>query len=94
MEMLFEWDKGKARQNLRKHKISFDEAQAVFTDNQSITLPDVEHSLVEDRFVIIGRSNKNRLLVVAFTERSRTIRLISARKVTPRERRTYEEEST
>jgi uncharacterized DUF497 family protein len=92
MGLLFEWDKDKAQRNLRKHKVSFDEAQTVLTDDYSITLPDAEHSRVEDRLIIIGVSNKNRLLVVAYTERDNSIRLISARKATPKERQTYEEE--
>ena len=94
MELRFEWDKDKAQRNLRKHRVSFNEAQTVFTDEYSITIPDVEHSHTEERLIIIGVSNKNRLLVVTFTERSKTIRLISARKATPRERHTYEEEIT
>jgi uncharacterized DUF497 family protein len=93
MPMLFEWDKAKAATNLRKHKIGFDEAQTVFTDDLSITATDVEHSAIEERQVIIGKSRRQRLLVVVYTERSRRIRLISARKATHQERRQYEEET-
>jgi len=92
MELLFEWDKDKAQRNRRKHKVSFDEAQTVFTDEYSITIPDVEHSHTEERLIIIGVSNKNRLLVVTYTERGKMIRLISARQATPKERHAYEEE--
>ena len=94
MELLFEWDTDKAQRNSRKHKVSFDEAQSVFTDDYSISMSDREHSHTEDRRIIIGLSNKKRLLVVTYTERGKIIRLISARKATPRERRTYEEEIT
>jgi uncharacterized protein len=94
MELLFEWDKDKAHRNLRKHKVSFDEAQTVFADDYSITIPDVAHSHTEERSIIIGLSNKKRLLVITFTERNGLIRLISARKATPRERQIHEEEFT
>ena len=92
MEMLFEWDNHKAQRNQRRHKVSFDEAQTVFSDDYSITISDVEHSLSEERLIIIGMSNKKRLLVVSYTERNGLIRLISAREATPRERHVYEEE--
>ncbi len=94
MELLFEWDTDKARRNARKHRVNFDEAQTVFTDEYSITIADVEHSHIEDRLIIIGLSNKKRLLVVSYTERNGLIRLISARQAIPRERRAYEEELT
>ena len=94
MGLFFEWDKGKAQRNLRKHRVSFDEAQTAFTDEYSITIPDAEHSHTEERLIIIGVSNKNRLLVVTYTERGKIIRLISARRATPRERHAYEEDLT
>ncbi len=78
MRMLFEWDAGKARQNLRKHRVNFDEAPTVVSDDYAITIADVAHSHREDRLIIIGTSHKNRLLVVAYTERGKKIRLISA----------------
>jgi hypothetical protein len=87
----FEWDEKKARSNLRDHGVSFDEAQTVFSDDFSITIPDPDHSFEEERFIIIGASNSRRLLVVVFTERDDRIRLISAREVEPHERRDYEE---
>lgn len=94
MKMFFEWDADKAQRNLRTHQVSFDEAQTVFSDDYAITIPDVEHSHREDRLIIIGTSNNYRLLIVAYTERGKKIRLISARKATPLERQQYEEEFT
>ena len=90
--MLFEWDEDKARSNLRKHGVSFDEAQSVFTDQFSITIPDPEHSNEEERLLILGLSHKKRVLVVIYTERGKRIRLISARKANRKERRKYEED--
>ena len=81
--MVFEWDEGKADKNLIKHGISFDEAKTVFDD------PD--HSENEDRYLIVGESNTDRLLIISYTERGNAIRLISARETTKTERETYEE---
>ncbi len=86
----FEWDEEKARRNLRRHGISFEEGLTVFEDPLFVPYESEDHSVEEKRYVIIGQSNQNRLLVVACTQRQR-IRIISARKVTPRERRNYEE---
>ena len=91
MEDLFEWGEKKARSNLRDHGVSFDEAQTVFNDDFSITIPDPGHSFGEERFLIIGVSHTDRLLVVVFTERDDRIRLISAREAERHERRDYEE---
>ena len=91
MPTLFAWDTDKAKTNLRKHKVSFDEAQTIFTDDFSIVIPDADHSDLETRWVIIGMSNHRRLLVVVYTERSKMIRLISARKATRAEHKKYEE---
>ena len=85
MSLLFEWDEGKAASNLRKHRVGFDEAQTAFLDELSVTKPDVRHSEREERFRIVGMSNKGRLIVISFTERGETIRLISARKARPME---------
>ncbi|MEA3342047.1 MAG: BrnT family toxin [Chloroflexota bacterium] len=76
MQTLFEWDSHKAEANLRKHKIGFEETQAVFTDPLSITLPDPDHSEDEERFIDIGMSDNRRILVVVYTERGGRIRLI------------------
>ena len=91
MERTFEWDEDKARENLRKHNVSFDEAKTVLLDPFSLTIPDPDHSLDEERFVDIGTSVNGRVLIVAYTERGTNIRLISCRKATPSERRTYEQ---
>jgi uncharacterized protein len=88
--MLFDWDEEKARSNLAKHNISFDEATSVFDDPLFLTFADPEHSLQEQRFIIMGESAKGQLLVVAYTERTGTTRLISARPVTRKERKAYE----
>jgi len=91
VELTFEWDEEKARENLRKHKVSFEEAKTVLMDPWSITIPDPDHSIDEERFLDVGTSLKGRLLVVAYTERGANIRLISCRKATSSERRRYEE---
>jgi len=78
----FEWHRPKARANERKHGISFPEAASAFDDPFSLTIPNPEHSLEEDRFVLIGRTAGNRIVVVVHTLRGETIRLISARPAT------------
>lgn len=89
--MRFEWDPKKARSNLRKHKVSFEEAATALMDPMSATGLDPDHSVSEERFVTFGVSEKGRLLVVAHAERDDTIRIISAREASKRERRIYEE---
>jgi uncharacterized DUF497 family protein len=86
-----EWDPEKAESNLRKHNVGFDEAATVFDDPQFITLLDEEHSIGEERYITVGRSNRDRLLLVAHTDRDGRIRIISARKVTNHEQRFYED---
>ena len=88
--MQFEWDDAKARRNLRKHGVSFDEAVTVFYDPLSVTFDDPDHSADEPRFVTIGNSARGRLLVVAHTERGTTVRIINARRATARERERHE----
>ena len=88
MQTRFEWDQSKAASNIRKHGVSFDEAQSVFLDPYALT----RHSTAEERLVTVGMSGKKRLLVVVHTERGGRIRLISARKATRIERRYYEED--
>ena len=88
--MYFEWDPTKARRNLAKHRISFEEAATVFGDRLSITIEDPIHSSEEHRFVTIGISAQSRLLVVVHAERGENIRIISARRATKRERTIYE----
>ena len=89
--LIFEWDPEKAKRNLKNHKVSFDEASIVFGDTMSLTIHDPLHSNEEDRFVIIGNSYKNRLLVIVHVERGNRIRIISARKATRKEKIQYEE---
>jgi uncharacterized DUF497 family protein len=89
MALTFEWDEEKAGHNIRKHRISFDEAKTVFNDPSAITDPD--HSEEEDRFLDIGLSSKGRALVVWYTERGETIRIIGCRRAGSAERRCYEE---
>lgn len=89
--MRFEWNPNKARINLRKHGISFDEATTAFADDISITADDPDHSDDEDRFITIGISSARRLLVIAHTDRDDRIRIISARLATQAERKLYEE---
>jgi uncharacterized DUF497 family protein len=91
MALLFEWDARKARRNSTIHGVSFDEASTAFRDPLSKTIPDPLHSVDEERFVLLGRSHRNRLLVVVHTERGDRIRLISARRASHRERVRYEE---
>ena len=84
-------DPRKARRNLEKHSVSFDEASTAFRDTMSVTIPDPMHSEDEERFVLLGCSYRNRLLVVVHTDRGDRIRIISARPATKRERIRYEE---
>jgi uncharacterized DUF497 family protein len=89
---VFEWDENKERSNLRKHNISFAEGESVFFDTFSITIPDPDHSFEENRFIDIGVSDKNRILVVVYTEREERIRIISVRKATKAEQNLYEQD--
>jgi uncharacterized protein len=90
--MQFEWDNIKAEANLKKHGVSFPEAEIVFGDLSAKMFYDDEHSDNEIREIIVGYSTENRLLAVCFTEReNRVIRIITARKATNFERKDYEE---
>jgi hypothetical protein len=91
MALEFEWDPAKAELNLKEHGVSFDEATTVFRDTLSITIVDPDHSDSEDRFIDIGMSHRGQLLVVSYTERKDKIRIISARRATRTERKSYEE---
>ena len=88
--MRFEWDPDKAAANIKKHKVSFDEAVTVFYDPLSATFDDPDHSHGEHRFLTIGYSSQGRLLVVCHTERRGAGRLINARHATPHERKRHE----
>ncbi|NOX61470.1 MAG: BrnT family toxin [Chloroflexi bacterium] len=87
----FEWSARKAARNKEKHDVTFEEASSVFRDPLALIFDDEAHSLFELRELIIGYSDKNRVLVVSFVEREHAIRIISARKATKRERQDYED---
>jgi uncharacterized DUF497 family protein len=87
----FEWDPEKAAANVKRRRISFTEAASVLEDPLSTTFPDEAHSEEEIRFLTIGASRRGRVLVVAHTERDDSIRIISARRATRREREFYEQ---
>jgi uncharacterized protein len=87
----FEWEPAKADGNLRKHGVSFEEAVTVFADPLSLNMPDPLHSAEEARFLVLGMSLNQRLLVVAYAERGPRTRIITARKATRRERNDYQE---
>ena len=90
----FEWSAQKAASNVRKHGVSFEEAQTAFRDVHAYVQPDELHSELEERTWLIGYSNRNRLLIISFTAESpNRVRIISARRVTRRERQIYEERS-
>jgi uncharacterized DUF497 family protein len=90
MGLNVEWDTEKAEQNKRKHGVSFDEALTVLSDPLSSTLPDPDHSEREVWMLLMGHAATGRYLIVSLTERGDMIRLISARAMTARERRSYE----
>lgn len=98
MKLVLDWDVRKARKNLTKHRVAFDEAKTVFNDPLLLTYPDDVHSEFEERFVSIGYSSRQRLLLVVHTEHQTEdeilIRIISSRKVTTMERKTYDEAAT
>ena len=89
--MEFEWDPRKAAANLAKHEVSFEEAATVFGDPLGRIVADPRHSSDQERFVLLGLSQDQRLLAVMYVERGETIRIISARRATRRERRNNEE---
>lgn len=91
MALNFEWDARKAASNEAKHGVTFREAATVFSDPLSLTIPDPAHSEHEQRWIILGRSAGGKMLVVAHTERGDNLRLISARRASRRERKSYEE---
>jgi uncharacterized protein len=93
MPVAFEYDPRKAASNLKKHGVSFPEAMTVFDDPLSSTLPDDQHSEDESRWISIGKSSRQRILFVVYTETNSGIRLIGARAATAAEIRQYEEVS-
>jgi len=92
MALRFLWDPRKAVSNERKHGVGFPEATTVFDDPLSVTIADPDHALEEQRFLLLGQSNRRRVLVVAHSERGESIRIISVRRVNRRERQIYEED--
>jgi uncharacterized DUF497 family protein len=90
MGLQFEWNERKAASNLKKHRVSFSEAATVFDDPWFITFLGEEHSVDEDRYITIGQSKRNRLLLVAHTDRQGKMRIVSAREATNNERKFYE----
>lgn len=91
--MLFEWDENKAASNLKKHRVSFDEAVTVFYDPLAATFADPEHSPEESRLITVGYSANDRLLVVSHVEKSDATRIIRARCATRREKNRHEDEA-
>ncbi|MGB3494383.1 MAG: BrnT family toxin [Elainellaceae cyanobacterium] len=89
--MEFEWDQSKANANLKKHGVSFEEAKTIFANPLAVIFDDEAHSVFEQREIIMGHSWQNRLLLVAFTQRSSSVRIISARLATHKEREDYEQ---
>jgi len=90
--MKFEWDTNKAESNLRKHKVSFEEASTAMKDPMSATGADPDHSITEERYITFGVSERGRLLVAAHTDEGVAIRIISARMANKGERKIYEED--
>lgn len=88
--MRFEWDPEKAKRNLKKHGVSFEEAVTVFYDPLSATFDDPDHSVGEYRYITIGLSSRNRLLVVAHVDGEESLRIINARPATAHERKRHE----
>ena len=89
--MVYEWDAKKAKGNRRKHRISFEDAASVFLDPLALTFPDPDHSIGEEREIIIGRSSSQQVVFVSHCRRGDRVRIISARKTTRGERKQYEE---
>jgi uncharacterized DUF497 family protein len=89
----FEWDPAKAASNLSKHRVAFEEAVTVFGDPLASTITDPDHSEEEARFITLGRSTNETMIVVCHTDRAGRVRLISARQATRRERKQYESQS-
>lgn len=90
--MIYEWDPKKSAENLKRHKVSFDEATSVFTDPFALTFDDPDHSMDERRYITLGTSNKQRILFLSHADRGEDhVRIISARLATPTEAHGYQE---
>jgi uncharacterized DUF497 family protein len=85
----FEWDPEKARRNVAKHGVSFEEAVTAFADPLSLTVFDPDHSDEEDRYLLLGVSSAARLLVIVHVDRGEAVRIVSARLATGLEQRSY-----
>lgn len=94
MPYLFEWNAEKAADNLARHGITFDEGTEVFGDPLSLNMPDPDHSLVEERYLVLGLSRRGRVLIVSYAARGERTRIISVRFASRSERRSYEEDPT
>ncbi len=92
MSLVFEWDEEKARPNELKHGVTFEEAKTIFNDPFAVTVPDPDHSEEPQRWLDIGLSAEGRLLVVWYTERGESIRIIGSRRATKKEEREYTHE--
>ncbi len=90
MPLNFEWDSHKAKINLAKHGVTFEEASTLFGDERTLTIPDPKHSHTEKRFITLGKSDQGQLLVAVHTDRGNNIRLISARRASRKERQSHE----
>ena len=88
----YEWDAAKARQNITRHGVSFEEASSVFDDPLLVTYPDTIHSIQEVRYISVGYSKHGKLLLVVHTDRENKVRIVSSRKATRQERKAYEED--
>lgn len=95
MQYTFEWDVHKAKSNVKKHRVHFEQAAEVFLDALQLSIMDIEHSEIEERWVTMGKTKSGKLLVVSHTfqehKEDATIRIISAREATKHEQRQYEE---
>jgi len=92
MPLKFEWNTNKAKKNIEKHGVSIDEASTVFSDPLSMTYDDPDHSYGENRYIIIGLSSNGKLLFISHVEKDGIIRIISARQLTRKERKQYEQQ--
>lgn len=89
--MVYEWNAAKAKANLKKHGVSFEQAATVFLDAMAMTFPDPDHSLEEEREITVGYTTGRAVVFVSHCQRGQRLRIISARKATTRERKQYEE---
>lgn len=89
----FQWDRGNSLKNLEKHGLTSEEIEGAFFDKNRIIFKDAQHSLTEDRAILVGKNNSDRLLYIVFTMRNNKIRVVSARDINRKERYIYEKTS-